>query len=341
MVFEVISINDTRWDDIVFSSCLFDFYHTSYNHKLDSEFDLKLFYLSDGKDFIAMPFVIRPIEGSELFDATSVYGYSGPISSKCSYSFSNTEFVPLFQKSVSEYFNNNRIIAAFSRLHPLIDSSLLFSDWGEIVHLNKTVTIDLRLTIEEQRKQYRKSNKSEINQLRRKGFYVEVVTSDVEIDNFIRIYYETMDRVGASPYYYFSRAYFYSFLRNNFFRSFLLVAKFEGQTVAGAIFTYASQIMQYHLAGTGLDYIKDTPMKLVLDEARILANDLGLSFFHLGGGVNGKIDDSLFRFKSGFSSNYSQFSVWKYIVNRAEYYSLVEQRGKTNSGSSFFPLYRA
>src|SRR5690606_226324 len=140
---------------------------------------------------------------------------------------------------------------------------------------------------------------------------------------------------------YFSKQYFYDFLATEDFNSKLLVAKFDEEIVAGAIFTYTDKIMQYHLAGTTEKFIRETPMKLIIDEARLLANELGVVHLHLGGGVGGHDDDSLFRFKSGFSKNFKQFSVWKYIVDEEQYHQLVESRKNSNQSSNFFPLYRA
>jgi len=97
--------------------------------------------------------------------------------------------------------------------------------------------------------------------------------------------------------------------------------------------------MQYHLAGTKEEYSKDTPMKLIIDEARLYGNQNRLKFLHLGGGLNGSDDDSLFRFKSGFSKKKSQFRTWEYIVNETIYKELVSKNGVSNS--TFFPLYRA
>ena len=98
--------------------------------------------------------------------------------------------------------------------------------------------------------------------------------------------------------------------------------------------------MQYHLAGTSKEFLKDTPMKLLLDEARLIGNEIGLDYLHLGGGVGGSDEDSLFRFKSGFSSYRCQFKTWQYIVEPDAYNILVSQRTK-NKDSSFFPLYRS
>src|SRR5690606_25754286 len=150
------------------------------------------------------------------------------------------------------------------------------------------------------------------------------------IERFIDIYYETMDRVNASSYYYFSRDYFHRFVHNKAFETKLLISKYQGKIIAGAIFTITKKIMQYHLAGTTNEYISLTPMKLILDEARLLGGQIGTEHLHLGGGVGGSDDDSLFRFKSGFSKNFKQFSVWKYVVDEEKYNLLVNTRKEIN-----------
>ncbi|MGO4709170.1 GNAT family N-acetyltransferase [Chryseobacterium sp. 2TAF14] len=334
--FEVIDINNPKWDKLVKSAFIYDFHQTTFYHKIDNNNTSLMFVVENEEAFIAFPLVLRPIEETFWFDLTSVYGYGGPISNRSDFNFSS-DFIKFFWDNFNSYCNENNIVSAFARLHPLITQDHFFSDTGQILPLNKTVAIDLKLTPEEQKRQYRKSNKSEINQLKRKGFYVEEAKTADEIDRFIEIYYETMDRVEASKNYYFSKEYFHSFLENTFFESKLLLAKFEERIVAGAIFTITDKIMQYHLAGTTEEFIRETPMKLILDEARLLGNDFSLEFLHLGGGVGGSDEDSLFRFKSGFSDVYCQFSVWRYIANQ----DIYDQLSKAKKESAFFPLYRS
>lgn len=338
--FEIIDVKNPKWDNLVKSSYLYDFHHTSFYHQIDNDFRSVMAVAENENEFVALPLVIRPIEGTSWFDCTSVYGYCGPITNRQDFNFSET-FLDFFRENLKKYCQENNIVSLFSRLHPLIQQNTFFDKMGEIADLNKTVAVDLRLTPEEQKRQYRKSNKSELNQLRRKGYYVEEAKSSKEIDRFIEIYYETMDRVDASPYYYFSKEYFHSFLNNHHFGNKLLLAKFEDKIIAGAIFTTTEKIMQYHLAGTTEEYIRETPMKLILDEARLMGNELGLEFLHLGGGVGGSDDDSLFRFKSGFSDLYCQFSVWKYIFDDVRYKELVHKNINVDLNSIFFPLYRS
>ena len=72
---------------------------------------------------------------------------------------------------------------------------------------------------------------------------------------------------------------------------------------------------------------------------RIKATKEGFKYFNLGGG-RGSSDDSLFRFKSGFSKDFKEFKVWKHIVDEYAYNILVERNLGADYVTSFFPAYR-
>lgn len=336
--FSIIEVDDQRWSEVVEQCLDFDFYHTQCYHLLEKENRAVLVVGCLDQTIIALPLIIRKIPNSSLFDCTSAYGYCGPISNKA-FNLLSIQAISEFKKHLIQFFKESNIVTVFSRLHPLISQGDFFDGFGEVLPINKTVAIDLKISPEEQKKQYRKSNKSELNQLRRKGYEVVEATTDQEIDTFIAIYHETMQRVQASKKYFFDKNYFYNFLKNKCFQNKLLLAKNDGIICAGAIFTVTNKIMQYHLAGTTEQFIKDTPMKLILDEARLLGNNLKLDFLHLGGGVGGSDEDSLFRFKSGFSDYRCIYQIWRMIVDDENYKNLIEESGAA-SNSTFFPLYR-
>ncbi len=342
MKFEILDINAQKqlWIDTLKKCNNYDFYHTATYHSIEeNEHSSRLFVASDDSQTLALPLVIREIEGTDFRDATSVYGYAGPVASE-DMSQIKSILLDFFRQELKSFFTEQNIVSVFSRLHPLIDIGDFFNDFGQEVPLNKTVSIDITLTVDEQRSKYRKSNKYEINQLKKKGFEVIEATSDADIDEFIQIYTENMERVMATKNYFFSKEYFYNFLKNEEFKNVLLLAKKDETTVAGAIFTVSNDIMQYHLAGTSEAFLKETPMKLILDQARLIANDLDLKYLHLGGGITSKDTDGLFRFKSGFSDSFYRFSVWNYIHSQEQYDTLVA-KVKADPESSFFPLYRS
>lgn len=338
----VISLENNAWDKIISQCEAYDFYHTRSYHVMESQGaeDVALLFVGyQGDDYIAMPLLIRKIPGSSFFDCTSVYGYVGPVSNLAAHLIPENLQV-YFQKELEGFFRKEYIIAAFSRLHPLIPTQAIFTNFGNIRALNKTIAIDMQLSLEEQWKDFRKSNKSEINQLRKKkGYTVKEVETEEELAVFVAIYNETMQRVNAGEYYYFQLDYFKQLLNSPDYNATILIAIKEGEIAAGAVFTVTHTFMQYHLAGTAAPYIYDTPMKLILDEARLKAKGLALEYLHLGGGVGGSDEDSLFRFKSGFSKRFFQFNTWQYIANPKAYQELVSSNGVTES--DFFPLYRA
>jgi hypothetical protein len=69
---------------------------------------------------------------------------------------------------------------------------------------------------------------------------------------------------------------------------------------------------------------------------------------HLGGGVGGSTEDSLYTFKSGFSQLSHKFLTLRLITDEEKYHHLVNLRAKvlevTPSDllqSNFFPAYRS
>jgi len=337
--FSVIEVNDPKWSQVISKCKTYDFHHTRCYHQIENDSHKALLCVATyAEDCIALPILIREIPGTDVFDCTSVYGYCGPIATKEFNELPN-KLIGFFQEKLLHFFKTQNIISAFSRLHPLIETEIVFQNFGILKDINHTVAIDLRLPLEDQRKQYRKSSKPEISKLRRTGFEVFEAMSKEDIDAFVTIYLETMDRVDASNAYFFNREYFYNFLNNGCFKSKLLLVKKEGEIVAGAVFTITNKIMQYHLAGTTEKYIIETPMKLILDEARIIGSELGLDFLHLGGGVGGSDEDSLFRFKSGFSKYRCQYKIWQLVIDKEKYNDLVEKLNVPRN-EKFFPMYR-
>ena len=339
--FSVFEVSDPSWSRIISLSYQYDFYHTQFYSLLEENNEPLLCVAFQDNDFITIPLIIRRIEGTNFFDCTSVYGYCGPVSNLPS-EYLSVDHILFFQDKLLEFFKERHIISAFSRLHPIINQSVFFTDFGTVKEINETVAIDLRLSEDDQIKRYRKSNKSEIIQLKRKGFTVSEASTKLEIDLFTQIYHDSMKRVNADSYYYFKKEYFYQLLNNPCFKTKLLLAKRENEITAGAIFTITNKIMQYHLACSKEEYKKDAPMKLILDQARLIGNEHNMDFLHLGGGVNGSSEDSLFKFKAGFSYTRFVYNTWQLIVDETKYSYLIDFfKIDKQKVTNYFPIYRA
>ena len=209
---------------------------------------------------------------------------------------------------------------------------------GHIEPLGDVVNIDITLPVEISRRAYGKSNKNQINKLRRECTVVKA-KHEQDILEFIDIYNENMERLNAEKHYFFSKDYFMNFLKiTDFDTDILLVKENSSNTyIAGAMFVKTNNsIVQYHLSGTRTAYLRMKPSKLFLDEMRLLATNDKYKYFNLGGGL-GSTADSLFEFKASFSKDFRTFRIWKYIVNQNVYNELSKEVAmKTN----YFPKYR-
>lgn len=86
------------------------------------------------------------------------------------------------------------------------------------------------------------------------------------------------------------------------------------------------------------------PSKLMFDGVIEWATRSSQKWLHLGGGVNSK-EDSLYRFKKGFSPIKNQFTTLRIIhdqqrYNNLNYVALQENDQTEFDDKDYFPLYR-
>ena len=327
-----------EWDTFLQQVDEYDFYHTfDYNELSKNKNDTSILITYKANSIlIGLPLIIRTIEGTKHNDITSVYGYAGPISKNIPEDFDNSEFI----KQLNELFINKKIVSVFSRLNPFISNQKsILKNLGECQYIGKIVVIDLTNDITIQRQAYQKRIKSQINKARRHCNIIKAKTKK-EIYTFIDIYYQNMDRVNAAKSYYFKRDYFLKFIESKNINTDLLLVKLKdsNEMIAGAMFIKTNNIVQYHLSGTKAEHLKIAPLKLLLDEMRVLASAENYKYFNLGGGL-GSENDSLLRFKMSFSKTLIDFSAWKYIVDNKRYEELSIKNGKEKN--NFFPAYRS
>jgi len=325
------------WNRIVSNMLQFDFYFTySYNSLSVTEQDIPFLYFYQESDYkIIFPLILRRIPDCDCYDATSVYGYAGPLASHLSVP---NKILENFHIGLAQYFTRNNIISVFSRLHPYIQNEKYLSGIGDITTLSNTVFIDLQTNTDAQYKQYRKGVKSDLSKLKREGFEVFEDTKLTHLSKFIEIYNENMCRVNADQHYFFPESYYQSFFESKEIGARLFFVKKDNDFVASSIFTFVNGIIQYHLSGTSSEFLKNSPTRLLIDHVRLLGVNLNYKILHLGGGVGSK-NDSLFNYKTGFSKSFLDFKTWKYIVDYKKYNDLVFKY-KIVGNHNYFPLYR-
>ncbi|MBU2904281.1 aminoacyltransferase [Arenibacter algicola] len=338
-------INKEDWDAVLKIVDIYDFYDTyEYHHisKAEGEYPTLIKY-SENDKIIAIPFLLRKVPDSEYEDLTSVYGYAGPVTKNIDSNFNNSNFIKEFR----DYLIKNNIITVFSRLNPFIpNQEICLRNLGEISSLSHIVNIDITQDLEEQKQSYHKRLRGHINKARREC-YVKTAETKNEVMAYIDLYYANMQRVNAKKEYFFDHDYFFRLLESEDFntRIFLAIEKVTNKIIAGAMFIETNKIVQYHLSGSDFSFLHLYPIKLLIDEMRITATEENSKFFNLGGGVGSK-EDSLFYFKSSFSNDFKNFTIWKCISDIEKYEALVVKKMQPNCDIfqkkciKFFPCYR-
>lgn len=289
-------------------------------------------HVYEGERGMLLPIVIRPIPGGG-YDAISPYGYPGPLASGSD----DDRFMQEALLTGMRLLESRGVISLFVRLHPLLNLGS-FARVGQVVGGGDVISIDLTLSMDELWRQTRAGHRSQISQAQRAGREATIDESWSRYQAFKRLYRATMARVSASAYYFFDDAYFDGLRRALGDRLRLMVVEVDGDLAAGALFVETCGIVQFHLSGGDPVFAREGLMKLLIHFARSWAKERGNLEMHLGGGV-GTADDSLFRFKSGFSPRRYPFRTLRVIVNTAEYSRRVQATTGTLA-SGFFPAYR-
>ncbi|WP_129714890.1 GNAT family N-acetyltransferase [Pedobacter sp. SYP-B3415] len=332
--------NRTAWNDYVQRSHNYDFYHTHDYHCLEASGESLLFVYQEGEVYIAVPVVKRRIPGTDQFDLSSVYGYTGPVSNRPFHILTH-EFSARFCSAFQDFFEEQRIISVFLRMHPFYHQSRVFDSLGGMHNNGDVVAIDLQIPIEEQRARYQPQIRANIKKLQGRGFTVREASGPEAVYTFHQLYTENMHRVQADEKYFFSETHFNALLNSSNFKAMILFVYNEfNQPVCGTIIVLTNHIMQAHLIATADAYLADSPAKLMVDHVSVIGRELGMRYYNLGGGFGFK-RDNLFRWKTGFSHTFFAFTTWRYIANVARYAELLaSQELDPEAGIDFFPLYR-
>lgn len=348
---EFIAAADDRWISLL-QDMRHDFYHYPCYAQAESELHngkaLAFYYESESSKLL-IPLVRREIlgllaNGSRLYDAITPYGYSGPI-------YTGDIQCEDLHRALLAYVENGRqhgFVTSFFRLHPLLNEKLVTVLAGDervrLMHHGSTVSINLEYDIGFLDKVLRKNHRRDINKIRKSGFMIRLNHWD-DFTEFQHMYAQTMARLNAVDYYYFSESYFQK-LKSCFDKHLQLctVISPDGNIAAGGLFTRVGDIVQYHLGGTNEHYLSHAPSKLMFFEMRNWAKESGARVFHLGGGLSAD-RDSLFDFKRGFGTDEHSFYTIR-IIHDLETYKRLNSRFLAKNCQNvfqdpdFFPLYR-
>ena len=357
---DVLGADDPAWDERLADAAR-DVYHSAGYHRFSASGRDRVAQLAvagtSARGF-AWPYILRRIRGIDgLYetpwsDVDSVYGYPGPLIWGCDPS---DGFVAEAWAALQSRWREQRVVAAFTRFHPLLGNARIGEQLdppepapaGPVLAGGSTVSIDCRAGDSDALAGYARVLRQEIARARRAGLRTEHDEHWAEARTFVRLYDATMDRNRAADSYRLSAGDVTRLRSDVDPHAHLLITHLDGKVIGAGIFTEFEGIVQAHLVGTDDEYRKLSPLKVLLDDARVWARRRGNRVLHLGGGRGGR-DDSLFAFKARFSPRRHEFHTGRWIIDAGAYGDLVATRearlatdDRVVADSSWFPAYRA
>lgn len=325
-----------------------DFYHLPAYAELSAKLDggsARALLVEDGQRRLLIPLIARPIPSAGgAWDALTPYGYPGPLVAGEDGSEARDAFASDALEAASEVLRRDGCVSLFARLHPLLGAKPRPAN-GLLVQHGTTVHVDLRKSETELWAETMSGHRNEINRAIKRGHRAYFDDGFRHADRFVEIYRATMSRVGAASHYFFDHDYLMGLREALGERLRLAVVEIGGAIAATGLFVETGKIVQYHLSGTDEAFLRERPTKLMLHFVRGWAKERGATWLHLGGGVGGG-EDSLFKFKAGFSTNASArspFFTLRIVVDPAAYRALSRAKHPEADESfldGFFPLYR-
>jgi len=312
-----------NWDSVLqlFPNDFFDVYFEEKYLKLYETKANKAvcFIYTEDKNIFLFPFLRREFvyNGKLYYDFETAYGYGGPI-----YNNNNEQFATKALKAMYNYCSKSNYIAGFVTFHPLLNNYKGYTAIGELSLDRHTIAIDLTLSKEDiWMNEIHTKNRSTIKKGVKLGLEFIVDREYNYLNEFIKLYENTMKKLNADTFYSFHDHY-YSTFKDTIKNSFLGVVLSENKVISAAIFFHSHDYGHYHLSASDPNYLNMNPNNFLLYESSKVMKALGVKKFHLGGGINSDEQNPLFRFKKKFSKNKYDFYIGKSIFNQ-EIYDLL------------------
>ena len=315
------------------------YYSTIYsNLYIDKSYSLFDFEHREGRNVFKNIAIKKPInkignkEVKGYYDLETPYGYGGIYCNT-----SDNDFIKRAFDEYKERCKKENIIAEFFSFHPFNEFPVRNSNCFDISFKDREVVyLDLNKSEEDRWLDY----SSKIRTIIRRCYKDLVVEDTNDIDTFMSIYYETMEKNNARGFYFFDRTYFEKLLNIEGVK--LLQVKLNDVVIAMSFFMLGDEIAHYHLSANKSEYLKYNANYLILEEGFKLAKNNGCKYFLLGGGRTPKEDDNLFKFKSKFSKMTKGFYLAGNIYNKDIYIKYISIWEKLNPDNKvkYFLKYR-
>jgi CelD/BcsL family acetyltransferase involved in cellulose biosynthesis len=348
----LIAADDVRaWRDVLekiprIDVCQLPEYHSAYATRIKNSRPI-LWVYEEGGNVFAYPFLLAPVEivtpdqqaiATPYQDISSIYGYSGPLSST-----KDKDFIKRAWAVFDQWGREEKIIAEFIRFS-------LFADTKENAHADMTIEYNRPAAVtvfpeteEELMVGLGSKTRNMIRKAIKTGLELRELNAAQSMESFRALYGETMDRNNAPDFFYYDDVY-YDLLLSLPKEELRLFGVYEGdKLVSAAMALCHGEGALYHLGASLEAYAKSGAGNLAMFGMSKGLMGRGVKFLHIGGGRTTGKDDPLFRFKRSNAMGEMDYCIGKSIVDPEGYREVVkiwERQYKSEPDTSKLLFYR-
>jgi hypothetical protein len=253
---------------------------------------------------------LTDIPGGELKDASSPYGYGGPVATT-----GDGAFIAAAWAAYARWMREQRVAVEYVRFHPVLGNERHYG--GHIVDNRQVVS--MALDAGDPGAAYPSRLRHTLKKAATAGLVYEEGSLKGRAAAFGAFHRAAMGEMQADSFYLFSDAYFDRLAESGFATLGVCRHSSSDQWLAASLFLDGPDVREYHLAATNEAGRKLGASSFALHQAALAAQQLGLRHLYLGGGTNASPDNPLFFFKSSFSAQRLAYRTGWTVFDSAAY----------------------
>lgn len=298
-------------------------YYKLYEQRGDGK--VQCFIFEDEGSVAIYPYLLNPISplgynlDMEYYDIQGAYGYNGVITNN-----ESEEFLSSFFSLFDEFCAENKIVAEFLRINPLLSNPLEKRQNFSLIHDRENIYLNL-LSESIFETDFAYSTRKNVRKAIKNGLSFEYVSgnnlNEIQLQAFLAIYNDTMRRNNADAYYYFDTDFFENICKQLREKALFVFVVYEGNYISCELVLLGNLIAYSFLGGTLNDYYHLRPNDFLKYNVISTLKEIRLKFLLLGGGPEGVL-----RYKKTFSVNGGiPFFIGKKIHLKEKYADIVNQ----------------
>lgn len=297
-------------------------YHLAYTLRVPHSTAL-LWHFSQDSQHMVYPFLLSSVTLEDVatghFDISSIYGYTGPLSSTTTPSFLRDAW-----NAFDEFAAKQRIIAEFIRFSPFNRNENLAHPKVLVLANRELAVSRLPATVEEFHTSLNPKTRNMLRKARHAGFRPQELDFSVHLPEFRALYAETMRRNNAPEFFLYDDDYWAHLLSLTPYGMRLFGTLFDGKLVAGSIGIAHGKSGLYHLGASLVEHAKSgaSNLSLYAMSCGLLAS--GVTFLNMTGGRTVADNDPLFLFKKNNANGLATFHIGKRVIDASAYNNFAE-----------------